>query len=82
MAEESSRSRLTGLQVLALLDEEEDGMEDTFSCKDPWKGTRTITTFLEHSFRLRPILHRLSGQEKAPAGENMWCTEFVRELPF
>ena len=30
MAEESSRSRLTELQVLALLDEEEDGMEDTF----------------------------------------------------
>ena len=31
MAKESTRSRLTGEEVLALLDEEEeDGMEDTF----------------------------------------------------
>ena len=30
MAEQSSRARFTGNQVLAFLDEDEDGMEDTF----------------------------------------------------
>ena len=30
MAEQSSRTRYTGQQVLALLDEEDNGMEDTF----------------------------------------------------
>ena len=42
MAEEPSRSRLTGLQVLALLNAEEEGMEDIIFREDLWKGTRMI----------------------------------------
>ena len=34
MTEQSTRPRYTGQQVLAFLDEEEDGMEDTFPGSD------------------------------------------------
>ena len=40
------------------------------SAKILGRAQEQSTTFLEHRFKQRPILHRLSGQEKASAGAN------------